>query len=175
MFTLFFWQWYPLKRFNLFFGQWYLLKHFNNLEFCKWDPNDRTVKVDTYLKSLYFSASNGEYCKYLRLFSIFEYIPRIFCIWNPNDRIVKVDTYLKSPMFSASNGEWYNSLRSFWIFGFIPRIFCRWNPNDCSVKVDTYLKSLKFSASNDNLKYYPLSAHSEFSSVHSGFGLLDEP
>jgi len=32
---------------------------------------DRTVKINTYLKSPYFSASNGEYLNSLRSFSIF--------------------------------------------------------------------------------------------------------
>ena len=102
------------------------LKRSNNLQFCKWDPNDRTVKVDTYLKSPYFSASNGEYHNSLSSFRIFECIPRILCIWDPggpNDRTVKVDTYLKSPTFSASNGKCYNSLSSIWIFECILRVW----------------------------------------------------
>ena len=76
---------------------------FNNLWFCKWDPNDRTVRVDTYLKSPYFPASNGGYYNSLSSCQIFEFIPRISCIWDPNDRTVKVDTYLKSLIFCV---EW---------------------------------------------------------------------
>jgi len=62
---------------SYFFWQWYFLKQFNNLQFCKWDPNDHAVKVDTYLKSPYFSTSNGEYCNSFRSFSIFECLGQI--------------------------------------------------------------------------------------------------
>jgi len=88
-----------------------------------WDPNDRTIKVDTSLKSPYFSASNGEYYNSLSSFRIFECIPRIFGVWDPHDRTVKVDTYYKSPTFSASNGKCYNSLSSLQIFQCILKVW----------------------------------------------------
>jgi len=59
-----------------------------------WDPNDCTVKVDNYLKSLYFSVSNGKYYNSRSWFWIFECTPMI---WDPNDRSVNVDAYLTIP------------------------------------------------------------------------------
>ena len=53
------------------FWQRYSLKCLNSLWFCKSDPNDRTVKVKTYLKSPNFFASNGEYYNSLRSFWMF--------------------------------------------------------------------------------------------------------
>jgi len=100
---------------NNYFWQRCSLKCFNNLEFSKGDPSDHTAKVDTYLKSPTFPASNGKCYNSLSSFRIFEchvhVIPRIFGIWEPGDRIVKVDTYLKTPTFSALNGKYYNSLK----------------------------------------------------------------
>jgi len=122
---------------------WHSLKSFNNLQVWKKGPTDRTIKVDTYLKSLNFSTSNCEYYNSpSRSFWISNCIHRMSCMWDPNDRTVKVDTYLKSPNFSASQVEYrVLQLSQFiWIFGCIHKIFCIWDPNDRTVKVDTYLK-----------------------------------
>jgi len=131
-----------------YFWQCYSLKRFNNLWFCKWDPMDRTVEMNAYLKSPCFLASNNKCFNSLSSFWIFECIPWIFSIWDPNDRTVKGDSYLKSPTFPASDGKCYNFRSSFWIFECIPRIFGIWDPNDRTAKVDTYSKRPTFSASN---------------------------
>jgi len=49
-------------------------------DFGIWDPNDRTVKVGTYLKSPTFSASNGKCYNSLSSFRIFECILRVWVI-----------------------------------------------------------------------------------------------
>jgi len=64
-----------------------------------------TVNVDTYLKSPYFFASNGEYYTPLRSFSIFDCYPGFSEYETLNDRTVKVVTYLENHKFSASNGK----------------------------------------------------------------------
>jgi len=106
-----------------YFFDWYSLKRFNNLYLCKWELNDRTIKVDPYLKSSDFSALNSEYYTSLSWFWVFGCIHRIFCIWDPTDRTVKVDTYLNGPSFPESNGKRYLSLTSFWICNCIPRVW----------------------------------------------------
>jgi len=70
IFSTFFHSFFPPTFFAHCFWQWYSLKRFNHLWFCKWDPNDRAVKVNTYLKSPKFSASNCECCNSLSSFWI---------------------------------------------------------------------------------------------------------
>jgi len=66
-------------------GEWYIslgsfwIFGFIPRIFCTWNPNDRTVKLETYLKSLKFFAS--KYYTSLRAFWIFKCTPRVWVIW----------------------------------------------------------------------------------------------
>jgi len=79
---------YIFERPNVFCVQWCVLQlsqlilnfRVYNKIFCKWDLNDRIVKVHTYLKSLIFPASNSEYYNSLSSFWIFECISRVWLI-----------------------------------------------------------------------------------------------